>query len=180
MVLIGRPVRIKERHSAASGRLALHGLLLSLSAFVMPVAAQLVDPARGAALYQTYCLDCHGPRQAPTNLTVLNARNLSGVLAEGIANPRSGMQFLRDVLSPTDMDSVVAYLGTEPAQLDFGRQALGEPGIARSVTIRSGREPLTGLATTVQGDFSRVGGSCGLQLGPDQSCTVELRFDVAC
>jgi hypothetical protein len=151
--------------------------LAGAGALGLVAAAQAADPLRGAALYQTYCLDCHGSAEAPTNPTSLNARNLAPVLREGIANPRSGMGFLGDILTTSDIDSIVAYLGTTPARVDFTDQALGGSSPTRSVTIRAGREDLTALRASAQGDFSIADNSCGDRVPAGGSCSVAVRFE---
>ncbi len=138
--------------------------------------ASAAELSRGAALYETHCLSCHGPAEAPTNATSLNARNLGPVLREGIANARSGMLFLGSVLSPADIDDITAFLGNTPASIDFGPQARDDTGAVRSVQVRAGRENLERLTLTVQGDYARVGGSCAGRVPANTACTVDLAF----
>ncbi len=160
------------RSSSFAGRLVVIGMAL----LAIAENSHAADPVRGAALYQTYCLDCHGTLQAATNATVFNARSLAPVLREGIANTRSGMGFLGDILSTADIDSVVAYLGTDPGRFDFGDQPLGGSTVARSFTVQAGREDLTGLRTAIQGDYSAVRTTCSDRLVAGTTCTVDVRF----
>lgn len=147
-----------------------------LAALWLPGAAAAADLGRGAALYDAHCLSCHGPAQAPTNATSLTARNLGPVLRDGIANARSGMLFLGDILSASDIDDIAAFLGNTPAAIDFGAQSPDEAPTVRSVLVRAGRENLERLSVRVQGEFVRVGGSCGDRVVGNTACTVDLSF----
>lgn len=138
--------------------------------------AHAADLARGQGLYDQYCLACHGPAEAPVNATSLNARNLGPVLREGIANARSGMLFLGDVLSASDIDDIAAFLGNTPLALAFPAQALDEAGAVLSVQVRAGRENVGRLAVTVEGEYTRVGGTCTTGLAANTACSVDIAF----
>ncbi len=154
---------------------ALACLLASALAW-LSAPATAADLPRGAVLYDAHCLSCHGAAETPSNPTSLNARNLGPVLRDGIANARSGMLFLGDLLSASDIDDIAAFLGNAPAAIDLGAQARDEEGAVRSVWVRAGRENLERLVLGVQGDFVRVGGSCGERVQANTACSVDIAF----
>lgn len=101
------------RSLRVSRTLAVACLAAALSA--PPAAAQSV--ANGRAIYSNICISCHGfppsggPERAEGDPRVI----------QGAINTRAPMNFLRDVLTPSDIVDVAAYLlslsqpATEPA-----------------------------------------------------------------
>lgn len=167
--------RLYQRTGRLGPCVAAHALAnLALLGLAPPASA--ADLARGQRLYDQHCLSCHGPAETPINATSLNARNLGPVLVEGIANARSGMLFLGDLLSASDIDDIAAFLGNTPGAITFPAQALDEAAAVRSVLVRAGRENMGRLSVAVQGDFTRVGGSCGSALTANTACTVDIAF----
>jgi hypothetical protein len=93
----------------------------TLAAAAMAAFAVAGSPAygqnaiNGKALYRTYCLVCHSPDPstavAPFNLIMTAANNPAQISAAAAADP-SQMGFIPELLTPTNLKDIAAYLGT--------------------------------------------------------------------
>ena len=93
-----------------------------LSGFVLAFALLLPLPAWGEAPYDAHCASCHGaerlggmgPALLPGNLKRLKAAKAKTVIAEG--RPATQMPAFGEVLSPREIDELVALIYSPPAE----------------------------------------------------------------
>jgi len=82
-------------------------LLLGLA--FAPAAAQAVDLANGANLFNTWCVPCHGnPPQGGAQF----GANDPGRISAAIGGVVPAMVFLRTVLKTSDIADIAAYIGS--------------------------------------------------------------------
>ena len=97
-------------------------ILIALLLFVLTSAAASVAAATGAALFQQHCASCHGadrlglsgPALLPGNLQRLQKPQAGAAIANGL--PASQMPAFGQTLSTQQIDTLVNYIYTPPAQ----------------------------------------------------------------
>ena len=159
---------------------------IAMSCLLAPDAgAQTGDVTRGKTLYNTWCAGCHGadPKQSQPHL----AANRPDVLKDAIALV-SQMNFLKTVLSVSDISDVAAYIGSvadtgvpvlnpTPGALDFSQQAVGVASASKTLLLTNlGSVALTiSSVTLVPSDF-KANGNCMGRRNPLSTCSLDVVF----
>jgi cytochrome c553 len=145
--------------------------------------AQDADVDHGKLVYNTWCAGCHGadPRQSQPHL----AANKPEVLRDAM-DLVSQMNFLKTVLSGTDIDDVAAYIGSvaatgvpvlnpTPQSVDFSYQTVGVPSAPQTLLLTNlGSVPLNITAiTATPADFT-VSGNCIGHRNPSSTCALSI------
>ncbi len=150
--------------------------------------AQAADPERGARLFATppqrgllACADCHSEDPLVNNFgNIFVGRNAPALIQRAVDSNTGGMGFIRDHYTPVDFADIAAYLGVDPARVDFGRQVIGAPAALRSVTVRaSSKAALSGLRLSVEGPFTIRDNRCAATVPARTACSVDLAFDAS-
>ena len=158
--------------------------LLGTIAFGRPAVAADID--HGKVLYNTWCAGCHGadPRQSQPHL----AANDPKVLRDAM-DLVSQMNFLKTVLSTTDVTDVTSYIGSvattgvpvlnpTPAAIDFSYQTVGlasAPQTLLLTNLGSVAINITSVAVA-PADFT-LSGSCVGRRNPSSTCALSLAFN---
>jgi hypothetical protein len=128
---------------------------------------QIVSTACGSSLApNTLCLN-----------TVLFKPTTVGVRSGTLTASVPGLSAISATLSGTGIAPVVM----SPSSLSFGNQVVGRTSTTQSITITNNQGTslsITGIS--MQGsaatDFIQTGNTCGSQLGPTSSCSIDLAF----
>jgi hypothetical protein len=148
-------------------------------------AAWPADASAGALRFATppqpgllACADCHSDNPQQNNFgNIWSGRNAVALIRRAVDNNTGGMGYFNNFYRAEDFANIAAYLGNSPASLSFPATALGSTSAAQTVTIASSTKTgFSGLLLDIEGEFVRVGGSCGNTLARFDSCTVELAF----
>lgn len=150
----------------------LRNALALAFALVLPAAAWSADPIAGQAKFTQICSTCHTVASTAVDDRGRNSpakiRNAMATIPEMSA--LSG-------LSAADLENIAAFLGDSPGSLAFGSTTVGASSASAVVTVRASTfAALTSLSSSVTGDFSLQGGTCGASLASDASCTIGVVF----
>lgn len=154
-----------------------------LCALACSLSAQGTDIDHGKLVYNTWCAGCHGadPRQSQPHL----AANKPEVLKDAMELV-SQMNFLKTVLTSSDIGDVTAYIGSvvttgvailnpTPGSVDFSYQIVGVPSTTQTLLLTNlGSVALNITAiTATPADFS-VSGNCVGHRNPSSTCALSI------
>lgn len=154
-------------------RLPRHALPL-ISAALLAGPALAADPVLGQSKFSNNCASCHS---VASTSVVDRGRNNPAMIQAAMNNvPQMGAA-LSGRVSATDLADIAAYLGNSPSALSFSTTTVGRSSAVSTVTVSASRlAALSGLSSSVSGDFVLQGGSCGSSLAAGTSCTVGVVF----
>jgi len=164
------------------------GLAILLWTMAGAAWAQQADIDHGKVVYNTWCAGCHGadPRQSQPHLAADNPKVLTDAM-----DLVSQMNFLRNVLSGTDISDIAAYIGSvatsgvpvlnpTPAAVDFSYQTVGVGSNPQTLLLTNlGSVALNITAIdAAPADFSVSGNCIGLR-NPSSTCALAVVLNPA-
>ncbi len=169
-------------HVAVGATALARGAAVALAAMAVLLPARADDPVNGSALFASQCqASCHGSSPLTSNSNkIYNGRNARAVIDAAIGNVRD-MNSLRPAFPAggSALADVAAYLGNTPTSMSFAATAVGAVSATQTATmyasLKSGNA-ISALSSTITGDFSRAGGTCGTAVATGTSCTVIVAF----
>lgn len=172
---------MSSRFERTRNRAASAALLFCALVFGLP--AQGADVNQGKLLYNTWCAGCHGadPRQSQPHL----AANKPQVLRDAM-DLVGQMNFLRTVLTSSNIDDVAAYIGSvavtgvpvlnpTPQAVDFSYQTVDMPSAAQTLLLTNLGSVALNITTitATPADFS-VSGNCVGHRNPNSTCALSI------